>query len=142
VATLPPSVRVEVEPGPEAWVRAPSEALTRAFGNILGNAARYAGVVRVSVRVDADWVVVCVDDDGPGIAPADRDRAFERFARLDEARDRDSGGAGLGLAIVRETVRAAGGEVDLGTAPIGGLRVEIRLPAAPSGLEPFPPGIG
>jgi signal transduction histidine kinase len=76
-----------------------------------------------------------VSDDGPGILPAQRERVFERFARLDDARDRDAGGSGLGLAIVRELVQRLGGTVTLADAEPGtaaesrpGLRVEVRLP--------------
>jgi signal transduction histidine kinase len=71
-------------------------------------------------------VVVTVTDDGPGIPAADRDRVFDRFTRLDDARTRDSGGAGLGLAIVRELVRLHGGTVTLGDAAPG-LRVAVAL---------------
>jgi signal transduction histidine kinase len=79
-------------------------------------------------------VVISVLDDGPGIAVADRDRVFDRFTRLDNARDRDAGGTGLGLAIVRELVTRAGGTVGFETAagPAGTaqprLAVRIRLP--------------
>jgi signal transduction histidine kinase len=79
--------------------------------------------------------VVTIIDDGPGIPIADRGRVFERFTRLDHARTRDAqardgGGAGLGLAIVRELVRRHGGTVSLHDALGGpGLRVEVRLPA-------------
>ena len=77
-----------------------------------------------------------VTDDGPGIPAGDRERVFDRFTRLDDARTRDAGGAGLGLAIVRELVRRQGGTVrlvDAGGARSDagpGLRVEVRLPAA------------
>jgi signal transduction histidine kinase len=71
---------------------------------------------------------VRVDDDGAGLDPADRERVFERFVRLDEARQRDEGGSGLGLAIAREIAREQGGDVVLGTADLGGLRAELRLP--------------
>ncbi|MFI7431472.1 ATP-binding protein [Micromonospora sp. NPDC049836] len=76
--------------------------------------------------------LVTVTDDGPGIPATDRERVFERFTRLDDARARDDGGAGLGLAIVRELVRRAGGSVELADAGPGvgsGLRVTVRLPA-------------
>ena len=69
-----------------------------------------------------------VDDDGAGLDPADRERVFERFVRLDEARERDAGGSGLGLAIAREIAREQGGDVVLGAADLGGLRAELRLP--------------
>ena len=74
-------------------------------------------------------IEVRIDDDGAGIPPGDRERSFERFVRLDEGRSRDEGGSGLGLPIVREIVRAHGGEVVLADAPLGGLRAEVRLPS-------------
>jgi signal transduction histidine kinase len=126
------ALRVEIPPGPDGTVAARPDELDRVFGNLLGNAARYASTVRISIGTDAGAVLVRVDDDGPGIPPADRERAFERFTRLDAARDRESGGAGLGLALVRATVRRRGGEVRLTDSPLGGLRVEVELPAAES----------
>jgi signal transduction histidine kinase len=77
-------------------------------------------------------ILVTVTDDGPGIPAGDRERVFERFTRLDDARARDDGGSGLGLAIVRELVRRHGGRVRLLDAPSGGpgLLVEVDLPAA------------
>ena len=69
-----------------------------------------------------------VADDGPGIPQADRERVFDRFARLDEARDRDQGGTGLGLAIVRELVHRRGGDIRLGDSPLGGLLAEVSFP--------------
>lgn len=103
--------------------------LDRAIRNLGDNAARHARS-RIAVwTAEADGIaIVRFDDDGPGIAVDDRERVFERFVRLDEGRSRDAGGAGLGLAIVREVVRAHGGEVVLETAPIGGVRVEVRIP--------------
>ena len=77
---------------------------------------------------DDGVVVLTVDDDGPGIAAADRTRVFERFVRLDEARARDGGGSGLGLAIVAELATAHGGSVIATAAPLGGARLEVRLP--------------
>ena len=72
-------------------------------------------------------------DDGSGIPPADRDRVFDRFTRLDEARDRDSGGTGLGLPITRQLVTRAGGSVSLGDRHAGsGLEVVVTLPLAHS----------
>jgi signal transduction histidine kinase len=75
---------------------------------------------------------VTVTDDGPGIPAGDRERVFDRFTRLDDARARDDGGSGLGLAIVRELVRRHGGQVRLLDAPSGGpgLLVEVDLPGA------------
>jgi two-component system osmolarity sensor histidine kinase EnvZ len=73
--------------------------------------------------------VVHVDDDGPGIPPALRDDVFKPFVRLDEARNQDEGGSGLGLSIARDIARAHGGDVILGDSPLGGLRATVRLPA-------------
>ncbi len=73
-----------------------------------------------------------VDDDGPGIAPADRERVFDRWLRLDDGRARDDGGAGLGLSIARAVARSHGGDVTLTDSPLGGTRAELRLPSAPS----------
>lgn len=113
----------------ETEVSGDRDALTRALENLLANAERYAAR-RVAVEVcrEAATVAVVVRDDGPGIPESQRERVFERFARLDESRSRDAGGAGLGLPIVREIVLAHGGTVTLGDASPG-LRVEVRLPA-------------
>lgn len=109
--------------------------LVRLARNLLENADRYA-VSRVEVRVarDGDHAVLTVDDDGPGVPAAQRDRVFDRFFRLDSSRARASGGAGLGLAMVRRIALGHGGEVAIGTTPLGGARFEVRLPlhSAPS----------
>lgn len=105
--------------------RGDAAAVGRVLRNLVDNALRHA-VDRVEVVV-ADGSVR-VDDDGAGVAPGDRERVFERFVRLDEARERDAGGSGLGLAIAREIAREQGGDVVLGDAALGGLRAELRLP--------------
>jgi signal transduction histidine kinase len=104
--------------------------LERLVRNLGDNAARHAaGRVDLSLAASDGHVSLVVDDDGPGIPAAERDRVFERFVRLDEGRDRGEGGSGLGLAIAREVARAHGGEVTLADSPLGGLRAEVRLPA-------------
>ena len=111
-----------------------ADELHRAVGNLVDNAVRHARTqVEVTARVDQGWAVISVSDDGPGIAAEDRERVFERFTRLDDARGRSSGGAGLGLAIVRELVVRAGGTVAFAAveAPWS-TRAELRLPAAPT----------
>jgi signal transduction histidine kinase len=110
-------------------------ALSRVLRNMLNNAARHAvSRVEVVVRQGADRVEVEVCDDGPGIAPADRQRVFDRFVRLDQERSRSSGGTGLGLAIVREIVMAHGGQVTvgsgIGTVVGSGTKVTVQLPLA------------
>jgi signal transduction histidine kinase len=131
--------------GAAAPVWADPDAVTRILVNLVDNATRFARS-RVCVGVDLvaaragdqgrERVEVVVDDDGPGIDPADRERAFERFARLDDARARADGGTGLGLAIVRELVRSSGGEVHLTDPPArdgrtAGTRAVVSWPAAP-----------
>jgi signal transduction histidine kinase len=110
-----------------------ADALLRVVRNLLDNATRHAGrLVTVTLRTDGPHVVLTVADDGPGVPAADRERIFGRFTRLDGSRDRDQGGAGLGLAIVREVVAAHGGSVGVGDNPDGepGARFDVRLPAA------------
>jgi signal transduction histidine kinase len=86
--------------------------------------------VTVAVCRAPDATVITVTDDGPGVPAEHRERVFDRFTRLDDARARDGGGAGLGLAIVRDLVRLHGGSVQLHDAPAGsGLTAEVRLPA-------------
>ena len=103
------------------------DGVRRVLGNLLDNAQRHAAS---AVHVAVDDGQVQVDDDGPGVPEADRERVFERFTRLDDARGRDAGGSGLGLSIARETAREAGGDVVLGQAPRGGARVVLTLPRA------------
>ncbi|MEQ8142630.1 ATP-binding protein [Streptomyces sp. OP7] len=105
--------------------------LGRVLGNLLDNAARHARArVAVTVRREGAWAVLAVADDGEGVAEADRERIFERFVRLDAARSRDDGGAGLGLAIARDVAVRHGGTLTAGAAPAGGALFELRLPLA------------
>ncbi|MFF3437507.1 sensor histidine kinase [Streptosporangium sp. NPDC002721] len=102
--------------------------LSRVLVNLVDNALRHTSApVLVELRAEGADAVLTVTDDGPGIPETDRERVFDRFTRLDSARSRDEGGAGLGLAIVRETVHAHGGAVHLEDASPG-LRAVVRLP--------------
>ena len=103
-------------------------AIRRCLGNLIGNARRHGSQVWLSVRGVADGVDILIDDDGPGIAPADRERVFQPFIRLDPARRPSTGGIGLGLTIARDVARSHGGEVYLETSPHGGLRARLHLP--------------
>ena len=105
--------------------------LSRMLRNLIDNAARHAkSEVSVAVYACGEHAVLTVDDDGPGIAPADRERVFGRFVRLDANRSRSAGGAGLGLAIVREIVAAHQGSVSITDRPGGGTRVTVQLSLA------------
>ncbi len=106
--------------------------LSQVLRNLADNAGAHARTrVDISLSRAADVAVLDVSDDGPGIPAQDRARVFERFERLDGGRGRDSGGAGLGLAIVRDLVRAHSGDVELGESPSGGARFRVTLPAQP-----------
>ena len=103
-------------------------ALRRVVGNVVDNAVKYGRVADIQVRPARDAVILTVDDEGPGI-PADRRQAMlEPFNRLEASRNRTTGGAGLGLAVVRSLVEAHGGTIEIAEAPHGGTRVIIALP--------------
>ncbi|MEU5030121.1 sensor histidine kinase [Streptomyces milbemycinicus] len=115
---------------PAAVVHGSRVQLSRLLTNLTDNARRHArSTVSVGVAVRDDMVELAVDDDGPGIPESDRERVFERFTRLDDARARQDGGTGLGLAIAKDIAHAHGGTLTLHTSPRGGARVLLRLPA-------------
>jgi signal transduction histidine kinase len=127
-------VSIEVDAPSPAVVEGNRLQLRRALANLLDNAGRHAcATIRVSVRDRDGRVRVIVDDDGPGIAIADRERVFERFVRLDDHRARapsSTGGAGLGLSLVRRIADRHHGTAHVDTAPLGGARLVLDLPAA------------
>ena len=115
-------------------VRCAPDHLERVLLNLLANALRHTpgdGSVAVLVAREGDGVRLSVEDTGDGIAPADRERAFERFWRADAARRRGDGGAGLGLAIAKGLVEAQGGRIWAEARPGGGARISLVLPAVP-----------
>jgi len=124
-------VPVSVTAGPAVYANVNSEELRRVLANLVDNAVRHASSnVAIAVRAEGGSAVLTVVDDGPGIPADDRERVFERFARLDDARDRDAGGTGLGLAIVHELLHRSGGSISLQDNPSGpGLTAEVRLPS-------------
>jgi signal transduction histidine kinase len=105
-------------------------ALKRAFANLVDNAVEYGRAARVGLEAGEGQLCVCIDDDGPGIPEAELERVFEPFARLEGSRSRNTGGVGLGLALVRAAIGAHGGTVTLVNRAQGGLRARVRLPAA------------
>jgi signal transduction histidine kinase len=124
------SKRVDTSEVSAARVRGDADALRRVFRNLGENAARHsASRVDIALADLGDDVVLTVDDDGPGIPESERERVLQRFVRLDEARSRDDGGSGLGLSIVDEVVRAHGGSMSITQSPLGGVRIQVTLPA-------------
>ena len=103
-------------------------ALRRVIANLIANAAKFGARARVRVTASARQAVLEVDDDGPGLVEADLERVFEPFVRIEASRSRDTGGAGLGLAVCRTIARAHGGDATLMNLPQGGLRARLVLP--------------
>jgi len=103
-------------------------AFRRCIANLVANAQRHAKSLALRAVREQRFVTVNVDDDGPGIAPEHREDVFRPFHRLDEARNQDEGGAGLGLAIARDIARSHGGDITLTASPMGGLRASVRVP--------------
>ncbi len=103
-------------------------AIRRALRNVIDNALAYGEVAQVSLTGGPEQVVIEVADHGPGIKTADMDSVFDAFVRLETSRSRETGGAGLGLSIVRSVIRAHGGDITLRNRPEGGLVVRMTLP--------------
>ncbi|MEU3702658.1 ATP-binding protein [Streptomyces anulatus] len=123
------AVSVEVPQGGAFEVNGSRGQLSRVIGNLLDNAQRHAeGSVAVSVAADGRGVRVEVRDDGAGVPEDERERIFERFVRLDDARSRDDGGAGLGLAIARDVASRHGGTLTVDRAAEGGAAFRLWLP--------------
>lgn len=119
---------VEVETIGDLSMIGRPNGLKRCLTNLAENSRRFAGRIAIRAERRVNQIFVQIDDDGPGI-PADRRREmFRPFTRLDDARGPDAGGAGLGLAIARDVIRQHGGDIRLLDSPLGGLRVELRIP--------------
>src|SRR5439155_17407265 len=134
------SPRITVTGGP-AYVSVPGAYLERIIANLVDNACRFAtSHVDVVVERHDRVAVLEVRDDGPGVPDGAGDRIFERFVRLDEARDREHGGFGLGLAIVADLCHAYGGTIEVADANPGAV-FTVRFPAVktPRGRRPPPP---
>ena len=124
---------ISVAVDPSLYVQANTEFLIRSLANVLRNAVRYAayrGPIRVSANRRDDRVVIRVTDCGPGVPEDSLDKIFAPFYRTDNARDRQTGGAGLGLAIVRTYIESCGGTVECRNRRPSGLEVLIQLRAS------------
>ena len=112
-------------------VRADESRIARVVANLLENAARYApegAHVSLSLGREGNKALLVVEDSGPGVPAELLARLFERFYRVESSRNREQGGSGLGLAICRSIVEAHGGSIIAAASPLGGLRIELRLP--------------
>jgi len=118
----------EVETGEKVILEGDPMALRRLFANLLDNAVKFGGQARTRVFRQEANAVVEIDDDGPGIPPQDGERLFDPFYRREPSRNRQTGGAGLGLAIVRSIARGHGGDVSLVNRHGGGLTARVQLP--------------
>jgi signal transduction histidine kinase len=111
-------------------------AIKRAFTNLIDNAVKYGGCARVRLEFSANGAAISIADDGPGIPAEKAELAFRPFGRLDDARNRESGGVGLGLTIARDVIQSHGGEVSLGVRSEGkAFEVQISLPLSPKRVQ-------
>jgi len=120
--------QIELTPSPDVHAVLRRNAMKRCLANLVGNAVRYGKKAHVNVGMSDNMVSITVDDDGPGIEPAQREDVFRPFMRLDESRNSATGGVGLGLTIARDIARFHGGDVVLEDSPLGGLRARVWLP--------------
>ncbi|MHC1548304.1 sensor histidine kinase [Phyllobacterium sp. K27] len=112
---------------PEIHVR--PNAFSRLISNLVSNSFRYSNNVSVAADHRDGWLILTIDDDGPGIPKEMRDEVFKPFFRLDQARNQDAGGTGLGLAIALDIARSHGGDITLEDSPKNGLRAIVKVPA-------------
>jgi two-component system, OmpR family, sensor kinase len=120
--------QASVELGEKIIIDGDPVALRRLLTNLVENGLKYGDAVQGRVRAEGRLAVIEIDDNGPGIAPAELDRVFEPFFRSEPSRNRETGGIGLGLAVVRSVARAHGGDVTLHNRAEGGLRARVELP--------------
>ena len=116
------AVVLSVQTGPMPDIVLRQGAIRRVLANLLENARRHGGRIRIAAAAEARWVVLLIDDDGPGIPDHKREQVFRAFE------SGDGGGTGLGLTIARDIIQAHGGDIWLERSPLGGLRARIRLP--------------
>jgi two-component system sensor histidine kinase BaeS len=127
------SLTLDVSGNVKTTAFADRERLNQLFLNVLENSLRYTdagGELRVGAQVDNDFLTIEFQDSEPGVCARDRERLFERFYRVEGSRNRDSGGAGLGLAICKNIVDAHEGMISAHESPLGGLLIRIALPVS------------
>ncbi|WP_420340171.1 ATP-binding protein [Roseibium sp.] len=121
------NVKADFDGASEVLLR--RNSMKRCLSNLVTNGCKYGQRVELNGTIENDWLIITVDDDGPGIPEDQRDMAFRAFHRLDLARNQDKTGSGLGLAIARDITRSHGGDLYLEDSPLGGLRARLRIPA-------------
>ena len=119
---------VTLAPTSPAIVRGHHLSLKRALSNLIENAVKYGERATVTIRNFTENAEIVIDDDGPGIPEAEKEAVFRPFYRIDDSRNRDTGGVGLGLTVARTIIQSHGGELTLANRGSGGLRVTIALP--------------
>jgi signal transduction histidine kinase len=117
-------------PAEPVTVTGDAAALARVVGNLVDNALKYGEAAEVSAARCGDLAEIIIDDHGPGIPAGERERIFEPFRRLEESRNRERGGAGLGLAIARQVIESHRGTIRVEDRPGGGARFRVQLPLA------------
>jgi signal transduction histidine kinase len=120
--------KVSIEKADKVILEGDPMSLKRMFSNLIENAIKYGGEAKVRVYADGPTAVVEIDDKGPGVPQAELERVFEPFYRREPSRSRETGGIGLGLAVVRTIARAHGGDAELHNRKGGGLTARVRLP--------------
>jgi two-component system osmolarity sensor histidine kinase EnvZ len=120
--------RVSVSTGDDLVASVRRNAIKRCIGNLVENALKYGRHAKIDAKRADGAIEVVIEDDGPGIPVEHREEVFRPFRRLDEARNLDQGGVGLGLAIARDIARGHGGDITLGQSALGGLKAELRIP--------------
>lgn len=120
--------KIDIHTEQKIEILARSADLTRAITNILTNAGRYATYAQVNLGIRNKMATITVDDNGPGIPENKREEVFKAFFRLENSRNKETGGIGLGMTITRDIILSHGGNIELKTSPLKGLRVVISLP--------------
>ncbi|EPR8183702.1 two-component system sensor histidine kinase RstB [Enterobacter hormaechei] len=129
VQSVNPQRKLLIAITPGAYGALDMRLMERVLDNLMNNAMRYSETtLRIGLDLQGSQAILCVEDDGPGIEPAEREKVFEPFVRLDPSRDRATGGCGLGLAIVRSIAQAMGGSVRCEASELGGARFVFSWP--------------
>jgi len=124
-----PGHHVTVAFSGDPMVKIRPQSFKRCVANLVDNACRHADKVAVAGRHEEGHLTITVDDDGPGVPLDEQEAIFRPFYRLDNARNIDDSGTGLGMAIARDIARSHGGDIELAKSPLGGLRVTVTIPA-------------